>query len=173
MIDNTLSGGAPTSLSRSSSFWHIDLGLRGNGPRRPNAHFSGRVCALSILAACLVALAPPARAQQQKSKVPIVGKLGSNSDHEAFSGKVASVDLTEKILNVNARQGRETEIFPLRKDTRIQGVNGKKLKLQALTPGTSVLIYYRDKGSGREIKNIIVLEGAKDHGKSNVTPPSS
>lgn len=173
MIHNALSGGAPTPLNHSSSFWHIDFGLRENGPHKPSAHFSGRICALSLLAACFVALAPPARAQQQKSKVPIVGKLGSNSDHEAFSGKIASVDLTEKILNVNARQGQETEIFPLRKDTRIQGVNGKKLKIEALTPGTSVLIYYRDKGSGREIKNIIVLEGAKDQGKSSAAPPSS
>jgi hypothetical protein len=147
------------------------------GKRKIAGHSLSAGKALALMAALaasllIAGLTPPVFGQQQKSKIPIVGKLGSNPGRQAFSGKVLSLDLTEKVLNVNSLRGQDTEIFPIRKDIRVEGVNGRKLKLKSLTPGTSVLIYYEEKSGGREIKNIIVLESAKGHAKSGSAPPS-
>jgi len=111
--------------------------------------------------ACFVAFvqASPVRAQQHKSKIPIIGKM--NSNRQAYSGTIQFLDLKQKILSVNSRQGRDTEIFPLRKDIHVEAVDGKKMKLKVLTPGTSVLIYYEEKGGERLVKNIIVLDSGK------------
>lgn len=114
----------------------------------------------------------PCRAQDEKRrKVPIVDKLSSGPSRQAFSGKVESLDLARKLLNVNTSQGSSTEIFPVTKGVRVQTANGGKLKLAALAPGTSVLIYFEQKGDQRTVKQIIVLaeSPAGDHRPS---PPS-
>ena len=63
-------------------------------------------------------------------------------------------------------------MFPLRKDVRVQGVDGKKMKLKSLTPGTSVLIYYNEKGGERTVKDIIVLEAGKNSKETKNSPAS-
>jgi hypothetical protein len=125
-----------------------------------------------VVTACCFAFicAVPAHAQEHKSKVPIIGKKTSNPHRQAYSGKVQSLDLKQKVLSVNSQQGRDTEFFPLRKDVRVEGLNGKKMKLKTLTPGTSVLIYYEEKGGERTVKNIIVLETDKDRAATKHAP---
>ncbi len=81
-----------------------------------------------------------------------------------------SLDLKQKILNVNSRQGRKSEIFPLKKNVRVESLNGKKMKLKALRPGTTVLIYFNQKRGERTIKNIIVLSPGE--GQANKPAPS-
>lgn len=122
--------------------------------------------------ACFFAFLPATslRAQQHKSKVPILGKLTSNPDQQAYSGTVQSLDLKQKVLNVNSRQGRDTEIFPLKKDVHVETINGKKMQLENLTPGTSVLIYFDQKRGERTVKNIIVLEAGKNSRETQHPP---
>jgi hypothetical protein len=127
-----------------------------------------------LLVACAFALFPaaPLQAQKHKSKVPIVGKLGSSSLQQAYSGKVQSVDKKQKILNVNSLHGRDSEIFPFKKNVRIESLNGKKMDLTALTPGSTVLIYFDQKSGERTIKNIVVLSSGKEQAKGKPAPSS-
>jgi hypothetical protein len=138
--------------------------LGGSGAR---AHgLSLRTLAI-LLAACAPALflAVSLHAQQHKSKVPIVGKLGAGNHQQAYSGKVQSLDMKQKILNVNSLQGQDTEIFPFKKNVRIEGLNGKRLDLRALKPGATVLIYFDQKSGERTIKNIVILSSGKEQAK--------
>lgn len=124
------------------------------------------------LVACFCAFVQtvPAHAQQHKHKVPIIGKMTSNPHQQAYSGKVQSLDLKQKILSVISRQGQDTEIFPLKKSVHVESINGKKMKLNSLTPGTNILIYYDEKGGERMVKNIIVLEAGKSKGETKHAP---
>ena len=127
---------------------------------------------ITAVVACFLAFVPATslRAQQHKSKVPILGKLTSSPHQQAYSGTVQSLDLKQKVLSVNSRQGRDTEIFPVKKDVHVETINGKKLKLKTLTPGTKVLIYYDQKRGERTIKYIIVLDAGKESGETQPPP---
>lgn len=114
----------------------------------------------------------PARAQEErKRKIPIVDKISSGPARQAFSGKVQSLDLGHKLLNVNTVQGGNTEIFPVGKGVRVTTADGEKLKLKALAPGTNVLIYYEQKGDQRTVKEIVVLAAGPAEPKKP-SPPS-
>ena len=127
-----------------------------------------------LLAACAFAFsqALPLRAQEHRSKVPVVGKLGSRNSQQAYSGKVQSLDLKQKVLNVNSLHGQQSEIFPIKKNVRVEGVNGEKMKLTELVPGMAVLIYFDQKSGERTVKNIIVLNSGKSQGKGKPAPSS-
>ncbi len=116
--------------------------------------------------------AVPLCAQQHTSKVPIVGKLTTGHRQQAYSGKVESLDLKQKILNVNALRGRDSEIFPVKKNVRVEDVDGRKMKLKELTPGMTVLIYYDQKSGERTVKNIVVLSSDKGPEKGKSAPSS-
>ena len=129
---------------------------------------------VALLAACVFILcqAPQLHAQNRKSKVPIVGKLTSGNLQQAYSGEVQSLDLKQKILNVNSLRGRDSEIFPFKKNVRIESLNGKKMDLTSLTPGSTVLIYFDQKSGERTIKNIVVLSSGKEQAKGKPAPSS-
>ncbi len=126
------------------------------------------------LAACSLACLPVAslRAQERKPKVPLLGKLGKNPNQAAYSGTVQSLDIKQNILSVNSRHGRDTEIFPLKKDLRVETLNGKRLQVEDLTPGTRVLIYFGQKHGERMVKNIVVLESGKNS-RTTKPPPAT
>lgn len=124
------------------------------------------------LAACLLAFCQVAPLVAQKSKVPIVGKLTSSNHRQAYSGKIQSLDLKQKILNVSSLRNRTTEIFPVKKNMRIESINGKRLDLNALTPGATVLIYFNQKSGERTVRNIVVLSSGKEPAKSKRAPSS-
>ena len=142
-------------------------------PFRSSGGASARAL-LALLAACLVAFfqTAPVHAQEHRSRVPIVGKLTSGNQRQAFSGKVQSVDLKQKILNVNALKGMDSEIFPVKKNVHVEDVDGRKMKLTALTPGMTVLIYYNQKSGERTVKNIVVLSSGKSQEKGGPAPSS-
>ena len=127
-----------------------------------------------LLSAGALALFPaaPFHAQEHKSKVPIVGKFGSGSHQQAYSGKIQSLDMKQMILNVNSLQGRDSEIFPFKKNVRIENLNGKKMELKALTPGSTVLIYFDQRSGERTIKNIVLLSSGKEQAKGKQSPSS-
>jgi len=130
--------------------------------------------AAALMVICIFALcqAPLLRAQGHKSKVPIVGKLGSSSKRQAYSGKIQSIDLKQRILNVNSIHGRQSEIFPFKKNVRIENLNGNRMDLKALKPGTTVLIYFNQKSGERTIRNIVVLSSAKEQARGKRAPSS-
>lgn len=133
-----------------------------------------RGMAAALLACCVFAVcqAPLLQAQSHKSKVPIVGKLTSTNRRQAYTGKIQSLDLKQKILNVNSLHGRESEIFPFKKNVRIESLNGDRMNLKALKPGTTVLIYFNQKSGERTIRNIVVLSSAKEQAKGKAAPSS-
>ncbi len=137
------------------------------------AGWSGRpaLIALAAILACGASLASSRPQEEHKHKVPIMDKITSGPSRQAFSGKVQSLDLKRKLLNVNTVQGGNTEIFPVTKGVRVETADGGKLKLQALAPGTNVLIYYEQKGDQRTVRQIIVLAAGPAEQKKP-SPPS-
>ena len=129
---------------------------------------------VALLAICLAAFIKPPllHAQEHKSKVPIVGKLSPGRLQQAYSGKIQSVDLKQKILSVNSLNGEDSEIFPIKKNVRVENLGGTRMKVSALTPGSTVLIYYDQKSRARSIKNIIILSSGKKQKKGKSAPSS-
>lgn len=128
----------------------------------------------ALLSACLslAISAAPAHAQEHRSKVPIVSKLTTINRPAAYSGKIQSLDKKQGIMNVNPIEGRGSEIFPFKKNVRIENLNGGRMALSALIPGTAVLIYFDQKSGERTIKNIVVLSSGKEQAKDKPTPAS-
>lgn len=148
--------------------------LESTGGRKPVA-----VGSLPGMAAVLIAIgvfallqAAPLQAQSHKSKVPIVGNLTSTNSRQAYSGKVQSLDLKQKVLNVDSLHGRESEIFPFKKNVRVESLNGERMNLKALKPGTTVLIYFNQKSGERTIRNIVVLSSGGGQAKGKPAPSS-
>ncbi len=126
---------------------------------------------LAVALAMTASLAPGRAQEERKHKVPIMDKISAGPSRQAFTGKIQSLDLKRKLLNVNTVQGGNTEIFPMSKGVRVETADGEKLKLKALVPGTNVLIYYDQKGDQRTVKQIIVLAAGPAEAKKP-SPPS-
>ena len=108
--------------------------------------------------------------EQRKTKVPVLDKITSGGPtHQQFSGIVRSVDLANQVLNVDTVKGNATEIFPIKKNVHVATADGDKLKLARLKPGTTVLIYYEQKGDHKTVTEIVVLAGGEEKKKP---PPS-
>jgi Cu/Ag efflux protein CusF len=108
--------------------------------------------------------------EQHRPKVPVINKITSGGPmQQAFTGIVKSIDLESEVLNVDNVNGKSTEIFPLRKKTRVVTADGDKLKLDKLKPGTNVLVYYEQRGDHKTVTQIVVLAGGEAKKK---TPPS-
>ncbi len=160
------------------------LGFRPGGERHARQVRNQSMSAAGPGALSRRALAPAAilalllgpgilRAQEQhKKKVPGLGKITGGPNRQAFSGKVASLDLERHLLNVNTVEGGNLEIFPVKKKVQVTTADGEKLKLIALTPGTNVIIYYEQRGDRRTVKNIVVLAAGADEEKKKSPPPS-
>jgi hypothetical protein len=98
--------------------------------------------------------------QGARSKLPVINKITSGGPtRAAFTGSVQSLNPKLKVLNVSTAGGQSTAIFPLGKKTKIADINGQKLKLAALTPGTNVIIYYEQSDARRTVEQILVLPG--------------
>ena len=103
-------------------------------------------------------------------RVPGLDKITSGGPtHQQFSGIVRSVDLANQVLNVDTVKGNATEIFPIKKNVHVATADGDKLKLARLKPGTTVLIYYEQKGDHKTVTEIVVLAGGEEKKKP---PPS-
>lgn len=129
-------------------------------------------CILTLLLLAISGSGMAHAQQDRKRKVPVLDKLSSGSSHQAFSGRVQSLDMERKILNVNTVQGGNTEIFPIKKGIHVATAGGDKLKLADLTPGTNVLIYYEQRGDRRTVKEIVVLAAGGEEDKKKSAPPS-
>jgi hypothetical protein len=108
---------------------------------------------------------------ERKPKVPGLDKVIGGASRGAFSGKVQSVDLKDKVLNVVSAGGQNTEIFPITKKVQVASADGERLNLKSLAPGTNVLVYYSQRGDRRQVKQIVVLVASPPSEK--VHPKSS
>lgn len=120
-----------------------------------------------VMAVCLFTFfqAVPLRGQSGKGKLPIFGKLTSHNHQQAFTGKVQSLDLKQRVLSVNSLHGRDDEIFPVKKTVHVEAIDGHRMNLTELAPGMTVLIYYDQRSGKRTVKDIIVLSSSKNRGK--------
>ncbi len=110
--------------------------------------------------------------ETRKSKVPGLDKITSGSSKLAFSGNVQSLDKEHDLLHVNTVQGGTTEVFTVKKGIRVSTAKGGKLKLDALTPGTNVIVYYQQKAEKRTVTEIVVLSSGSGQDKKKAAPPS-
>jgi hypothetical protein len=145
--------------------------MRARVPSLPARRCAVAASALAFAVAMLCAAVVTGQ-EEHKHKVPVIDKIASGSNQQAFSGTVQSLDLKRELLNVNTVQGGNTEIFPIRKGTHVSSADGEKLKLATLTPGTNVLIYYEQKGDRRTVKDIVVLGNAPPKKDTKSPPPS-
>jgi hypothetical protein len=104
----------------------------------------------------LAALPAPAQ-DRSKEKLPVIDKITSASEHQAFSGTVQSLDEKRNILNVNSVEGGATEIFPVKKTTPVYTTDGYRRKPSNLTPGTNVIVYFELHADHRTVKRIEIL----------------
>lgn len=154
---------APRSSRESGTF---------NKPAAGQAGMRWTVLTTALLLAGL-ALPGAARGQQPgEHRIPVIGKNVGGDYRQAFTGKVQSFDAKFHVLNMKAAEGDSTEIFPIKKDVEIKSVKGEKLKLDTLKPGSDVIIYYRQKGGQRKVKEIILLEHGAKEAKKKSAPES-
>lgn len=151
---------------------HQDLEYTGSRDIFAGASLPGIAAALLVVSVFALWQAPRLHAQDRKNKVPIVGKLTSPNDRQAYSGKIQSVDLKEKILNVDSLHGQESEIFPFKKNVRIESLGGGRMDIKSLQPGATVLIYFNQKSGERTIRNIVVLSSGKEQARDKPAPSS-
>lgn len=122
--------------------------------------------ALAAVAACVLFSLPSYSQQNRRNKLPGINKITSGAPtRQAFTGSVQSLDRQHNVLDVSAAQGNSTAIFPIRKKVKVSSIDGQKLKLAALTPGTNVIVYFEQKGGRRTVEEIIVLTPGAHTGK--------
>lgn len=120
-------------------------------------------CAAALLFTALYAVNPaPLRAQGLSPKrVPGLNKIeSSGATKGVFTGGVQLLDLHSKVLEVSSANGVNTAIFPIGKKVKVASIEGRKLKLAALTPGTSVIVHYQQEGGRRTVQQITVVKKA-------------
>jgi len=125
---------------------------------RLSSRTAARILVLTLTILC--SLCPVSAQDEHKRKVPGLEKISPGFSHQAFSGRVLSVDIRQSLLNVNAVRGSGTEIFPFKKSVRVEAANGDRLKVEELQPGTNVIVYYDQRGEQRTVKDIVVLQAA-------------
>ena len=136
-----------------------------------------RVLNIGIL---ILASAVAVRAQdERRTRLPVLGKIAGGSSHQAFSGKVQSVDMKRNLLKVNTVEGGATEFFPIKKNVPVSTASGERIKVQDLAPGTNIIVYYDQKEDRRTVSEIMVLssggeekEGKAEKEKKKSPPPS-
>lgn len=115
----------------------------------------------------------PARGQgERRSRVPVLGKISGGTTRLAFSGRLQSFDLKRKLLKVETVEGGATEVFPVKKGMTASMAQGRKIKLQELPPGTSIIVYFEQKNDRRTVTEIVVLAASGGAEKKKAPPPS-
>lgn len=127
-----------------------------------------------LTASSLAATPSPARAQQEerRAKVPVIGKITGGSNRQAFSGKVQSLDLKRNLLKVDTVEGGSTEYFPVKRTVTVTNAAGGRRRIEDLTPGVNVIVYYQVKEDRRNVTEIILLGAQGSDGTNKATPPS-
>jgi hypothetical protein len=108
---------------------------------------------LAVMVAAILLFVGPALAQEEKPKLPGLDKIIAANEHLMFTGTVKSVDEKHNVLSIDA-EGGTTEIFPIKHSTRVETADGFHKKLDALSPGTRVMVYYDQRADHRMVTRI-------------------
>ncbi len=92
--------------------------------------------------------------QEEKPKIPGLDKIISANEHLAFTGTVKSVDEKHNIISVDSVEGQDTEIFPIKHSTHVETADGFRKKLDVLSPGTRIIVYYDQRSDRRMVTRI-------------------
>ena len=93
-------------------------------------------------------------AQEEKPKIPGLDKIISSNEHLAFTGTVKSVDEKRNVISVLGVEGEDTEIFPIKHSTHVETADGFRKRLDVLSPGTRVIVYYDQHADHRTVTRI-------------------
>jgi len=99
--------------------------------------------------------------------MPVIDKITSAAEHQAFSGIVQSFDGKHNTLSVSSVEGGATETFPLKKGSHAYTPDGGRIKVNDLAPGTNVIVYYDLHADRRNVSRIEVLT----HESKKQAPP--
>jgi len=92
--------------------------------------------------------------QEEKPKIPGLDKIIAANEHLCFTGTVKSVDEKHNVLSINSVEGSDTEIFPIKHGTHVETSDGFRKKLDILSPGTRVIVYYDQRSDHRTVTRI-------------------
>src|SRR5208282_4057759 len=109
---------------------------------------------LAVVVPAILLLGCVALAQEEKPKIPGLDKIIAANEHLAFTGTVQSVDEKHNILSINSVEGGSTEIFPIKHSTHVLTADGFRKKLDVLSPGTHVIVYYDQRADHRTVTRI-------------------
>jgi hypothetical protein len=115
---------------------------------RPKSWQLAAVISAILLLAC-VALAQ----QEEKPKIPGLDKIIAANEHLMFTGTVKSVDEKHSVMSIDA-EGGTTEIFPIKHSTHVETADGFRKRLDVLSPGTRVIVYYDQRADHRTVTRI-------------------
>lgn len=111
-----------------------------------------------VVAALLIIPVCAAAQQIGRPKIPMVGKIVANGPTRgAFTGVIQTLDRHNNVLEVGSADGTDVAIFPISKKVKVSSIEGRKLKLAALTPGLNVIVTYEQQGGKRTVQEITIL----------------
>jgi len=109
---------------------------------------------LTLVVSAFLALTGPALAQQEeKPKIPGLDNIIAANEHLMFTGTVKLVDEKHSVMSIDA-EGGTTEIFPIKHSTHVLTADGFRKKLEVLSPGTRVIVYYDQRADHRTVTRI-------------------
>ena len=132
--------------------------------RTGRAHFS----LVAVIPAILLLVCVASAQQEAKPKVPGLDKIIATNEHLMFAGTVKSVDEKHNILSVSSVEGGDTEIFPIKHGTHVVTADGFRKKLDVLSPGTRINVYYDQRADHRTVTSIELYTS-----ESKKKPPAS
>ncbi len=125
--------------------------------RRLEARFRPIWCVIwrpASLVLAIFLLLGAAQAQDEKPKVPGLDKIIAANEHLMFTGKVKLLDEEHNTLSVSSVEGSDTEIFPIKHSTHVETADGFRKRLDVLSPGTRVIVYYDQRSDHRTVTRI-------------------
>jgi hypothetical protein len=110
-----------------------------------------------VVPAILLLVCVAAAQQEEKPKIPGLDKIIAANEHLAFNGTVKSLDEKHNTLSISSVEGADTEIFPIKHSTHVETIDGFRKKLDVLSPGTRVIVYYDQRADHRTVTRIELL----------------
>jgi hypothetical protein len=120
--------------------------------RRTFCRQISRLALIGLVA--LISVGSALAQEEEKPKVPGLDKIIEANQHLMFTGKVKAVDLNRNTLSVSSIEGSDTEIFPIKSSTHVLTSDGFRKKIDVLSPGTQIIVYYDQRADRRSITHI-------------------
>ena len=109
---------------------------------------------VAVVQTVLLVVCVASAQQEEKPKIPGLDKIIAANEHLAFTGSVKLVDEKHNTLSVDSVEGGDTEIFPIKHGTHVLTADGFRKRLDVLSPGTRVIVYYDQRADRRTVTRI-------------------